>query len=75
MAQELKSPKDASYDAYFEIVQSRKTLPQSLQETLTAAFARIPVSSFPGVPGGKGNRGSCIRLQMWYFVVQACNVG
>ncbi|XP_071926793.1 SNF1-related protein kinase regulatory subunit gamma-1-like isoform X2 [Coffea arabica] len=28
-------------------------LPQSLQETLTAAFARIPVSSFPEVPGGK----------------------
>jgi hypothetical protein len=23
---------------------------------LTDSFAKIPVSSFPGVPGGKGNR-------------------
>lgn len=53
MAQASKGPKTASYDAYFEKVQSRKMLPQSLQETLTAAFARIPVSSFPEVPGGK----------------------
>lgn len=44
----------SSYDAYFEKIQSRKKLPQSLQETLTAAFADIPVSSFPQVPGGKG---------------------
>lgn len=43
-----------SCDAYFEKVQSRKTLPMSLQETLTAAFASIPVSSFPEVPGGQG---------------------
>ncbi|KAH7570145.1 hypothetical protein ACOSP7_018114 [Xanthoceras sorbifolium] len=42
-----------SFDAYFETMQSRKKLPHSLQETLTAAFARIPVSSFPEVPGGK----------------------
>lgn len=41
-----------SCDAYFETIQSRKKLPLSLQETLTAAFARIPVSSFPEVPGG-----------------------
>ncbi|KNA25535.1 hypothetical protein SOVF_003620 [Spinacia oleracea] len=43
------------YDAYFETVQiqSRKKLPISLQETLTSAFASIPVSSFPKVPGGK----------------------
>jgi len=41
-------------ETYFEIVQSRKKLPQSLQETLTDAFAKIPVSSFPGVPNGKG---------------------
>ncbi|OWM75967.1 SNF1-related protein kinase regulatory subunit gamma-1-like [Punica granatum] len=40
-------------DAYFEKIQSRKKLPPSLQETLTAAFMRIPVSSFPQVPGGK----------------------
>lgn len=53
MAQASKGPKSTSYDAYFENVQSRKMLPQSLQETLTAAFARIPVSSFPEVPGGK----------------------
>lgn len=42
-----------SYDAYFEMVQSRKKLPRNLQETLTDAFAKIPVSSFPQVPGGK----------------------
>ncbi|KAK3223184.1 hypothetical protein Dsin_010209 [Dipteronia sinensis] len=42
-----------SFDAYFETIQLRKKLPHSLQETLTAAFARIPVSSFPQVPGGK----------------------
>ncbi|KAL0910107.1 hypothetical protein M5K25_021046 [Dendrobium thyrsiflorum] len=40
-------------DAYFEAIQSRKRLPSSLQESLTAAFAQIPVSSFPEVPGGK----------------------
>ncbi|CAN1187687.1 SNF1-related protein kinase regulatory subunit gamma-1-like [Linum perenne] len=45
--------KIASYDAYFETIQSRKKLPHSLQETLTSAFARIPASSFPKVPGGK----------------------
>ncbi|KAK7824956.1 snf1-related protein kinase regulatory subunit gamma-1-like [Quercus suber] len=43
----------SSYDAYFEKIQSRKKLPQSMQETLTAAFASILVSSFPEVPGGK----------------------
>ncbi|KAG8383109.1 hypothetical protein BUALT_Bualt05G0150600 [Buddleja alternifolia] len=42
-----------SYDAYFETVRSRKKLPLSLQESLTAAFAKVPVSSFPQVPGGK----------------------
>lgn len=41
-------------DAYFNKIQSRKKLPPSLQEVLTAAFARIPVSFFPQVPGGKG---------------------
>jgi hypothetical protein len=41
-------------DRYFETIQSRKKLPQTLQETLTDSFAKIPVSSFPGVPGGKG---------------------
>lgn len=43
-----------SYDAYFEKVQNRKKLPMSLQRTLTEAFASIPVSTFPEVPGGKG---------------------
>ncbi|KAJ6801951.1 SNF1-related protein kinase regulatory subunit gamma-1-like [Iris pallida] len=42
-----------SCDAYFETIQSRKKLPSSLQESLTSAFAQIPVSSFPEVPGGK----------------------
>ncbi|CAM8936440.1 unnamed protein product [Rhodiola kirilowii] len=56
MAQEnkmLESKIISSCDAYFETVQSRKKLPHSLQETLTDAFANIPVSSFPMVPGGK----------------------
>ncbi|KAK9935198.1 hypothetical protein M0R45_022309 [Rubus argutus] len=43
----------SSYDSYFKTVQSRKKLPHSLQEVLTSAFAKIPVASFPGVPGGK----------------------
>ncbi|XP_021299605.1 SNF1-related protein kinase regulatory subunit gamma-1-like [Herrania umbratica] len=43
----------SSCDAYFEKIKSRKKLPQPLQETLTASFAKIPVSSFPQVPGGK----------------------
>ncbi|XP_051149090.1 SNF1-related protein kinase regulatory subunit gamma-1-like [Andrographis paniculata] len=42
-----------SNDAYFQMVQSKKKLPRSLQESLTGSFARIPVSSFPHVPGGK----------------------
>lgn len=45
----------SSYDSYFKTVQSRKKLPHSLQQVLTSAFAKIPVASFPGVPGGKGN--------------------
>lgn len=54
LEQEAKvDSKIARCDAYFETVQSRKKLPYSLQETLTTAFARIPVSSFPEVPGGK----------------------
>ncbi|XP_022775798.1 SNF1-related protein kinase regulatory subunit gamma-1-like [Durio zibethinus] len=43
----------SSCDAYFEKIKSKKKLSQPFQETLTAAFARIPVSSFPQVPGGK----------------------
>lgn len=50
----------STYDAYFEKIQSRKKLPQSLQETLTTAFANIPVSSFPRVPGGKGDIASIV---------------
>lgn len=53
--EEREGSKLPSFDAYFETIQSRKKLPHSLQETLTAAFGRIPVSSFPQVPGGKGN--------------------
>ncbi|XP_021722956.1 SNF1-related protein kinase regulatory subunit gamma-1-like [Chenopodium quinoa] len=49
----METATTVSYDAYFETIQSRKKLPVSLQETLTAAFASIPVSSFPQVPGGK----------------------
>lgn len=50
----------STYDAYFEKIQSRKKLPQSLQETLTTAFAKIPVSSFPQVPSGKGDIASIV---------------
>ncbi|KAG5522388.1 hypothetical protein RHGRI_034539 [Rhododendron griersonianum] len=49
----MGSSKLASYDAYFESIQMRKKLPISLQESLTAAFASVPVSSFPQVPGGQ----------------------
>ncbi|XP_070016211.1 SNF1-related protein kinase regulatory subunit gamma-1-like [Nicotiana sylvestris] len=35
------------------MVQSRKKLPLQLQESLTAAFAKISVSSFPQVPRGE----------------------
>lgn len=48
--------KHLSYDAYFETIQARKKLDPALQEILTDAFAKIPVSSFPGVPGGKGRK-------------------
>ncbi|KAK9675798.1 hypothetical protein RND81_11G031800 [Saponaria officinalis] len=48
-----ETPAETSCDAYFETIQSRKKLPRTLQESLTAAFAKIPVSSFPQVPGGK----------------------
>lgn len=64
-AQDIKaSLKNESCDAYFEMVQNRKKLPRSLQETLAAAFARIPVSSFPGVPGGRGTniKIHCFRI-------------
>lgn len=55
--QEMKGQgkKDESYDAYFDMVQSRNKLSCALQEKLTFAFAHIPVSSFPKVPGGKGS--------------------
>ncbi|KAG9459228.1 hypothetical protein H6P81_003736 [Aristolochia fimbriata] len=46
-------PKIPRFDDYFETIQTRKRLPFELQSTLTAAFAKIPVSSFPDVPGGK----------------------
>ncbi|XP_044488105.1 SNF1-related protein kinase regulatory subunit gamma-1-like isoform X2 [Mangifera indica] len=53
-AQDVKETADiSSFDKYFEMIQSRKKLPRALQETLTAAFLRIPVSSFPQVPGGE----------------------
>ncbi|GAV80516.1 CBS domain-containing protein [Cephalotus follicularis] len=42
-----ESSKLSSSVAYFESIQSGKKLPHSLQETLIAAYARIPVSSFP----------------------------
>lgn len=55
MAPTEKSSRLPNCDAYFEAIQSKKKLPYALQECLTSAFAQIPVSSFPEVPGGKGN--------------------
>ncbi|XP_059315918.1 SNF1-related protein kinase regulatory subunit gamma-1-like isoform X2 [Lycium ferocissimum] len=48
-----KCSKLVSYDAYFEMIQRKKKLPHKLQESLTAAFAKITVSSFLQVPGGR----------------------
>lgn len=53
MAQAEARSRLPNCDAYFEVIQSRKRLPLPLQESLTAAFAQIPVSSFPQVPKGK----------------------
>lgn len=55
MAKHEESSKLASCDDYFETIQSRKKIPKALQESLTEAFAKIPVGSFPEVPGGKGD--------------------
>lgn len=64
MAYEQLIKESSRYDAYFARIQSRKKLPRSLQETLTTAFANIPVSSFPQVPGGKGesNKTSALKV-------------
>lgn len=53
MDQPEENPEFPSCDAYFEAIQSKKKLPLTLQESLTAAFAQIPVSSFPEVPTGR----------------------
>ncbi|KAI3985827.1 hypothetical protein MKX01_026613 [Papaver californicum] len=44
-----------SCDAYFQTIQSRKKLPFTFQQSLTSAFEKIPVSSFPNVPNGQGS--------------------
>lgn len=62
----MGSSKLASYDAYFESIQTRKKLPISLQESLTAAFASVPVSSFPQVPGGQGD-GTKFNSKTFFF--------
>lgn len=62
--QVTKSSELSICDSYFENIQSRKKLPFSLQETLTAAFAEIPASSFPPVPGGKGDCKIFLPLQL-----------
>ena len=51
---EEKEKEKSDYDAYFDMIQSRKKLSASLQEKLTAAFTKIPVSTFPQVARGKG---------------------
>lgn len=67
-AKEVKYSALSNCESYFERIQSTKKLPKSLQETLNDAFARIPVSSFPGVPGGKGNDEYQKFLQFQNFV-------
>ena len=54
MARPEENAKFPSCDAYFDTIQSKKKLPLALQESLTAAFAQIPVASFPDVPSGRG---------------------
>lgn len=56
-----------SCDSYFDMVQSRKKLPKALQETLTEAFARVPVSSFPEVGGGKGEYFHRFQYSVTYY--------
>lgn len=56
-------------DAYFETIQTRKKLPRSLQESLTCAFAKIPVSSFPVV-----NRGKVIEIPADISVADAVKI-
>ncbi|EMS60148.1 SNF1-related protein kinase regulatory subunit gamma 1 [Triticum urartu] len=53
MARPEENAKFPSCDAYFDTIQSKKKLPLALQESLTAAFAQIPVASFPDVPSGR----------------------
>lgn len=68
MAQERQErPKMLSCDDYFETIQSRKKLPKHLQQSLTSAFAKIPVSSFPDVPGGKGKHPSLYYLRFYVY--------
>lgn len=56
-AADLQKRSMPSFDEYFDTVQARKRLPNGLQEALNIAFANIPVSTFPEVPGGgKGNK-------------------
>ncbi|RZC87425.1 hypothetical protein C5167_035963 [Papaver somniferum] len=57
---ESQAPKDTSTlnripscDAYFQTIQSRKKLPFTFQQSLTSAFEKIHVSSFPNVPNGQ----------------------
>lgn len=52
-AADLQKRSMPSFDEYFDTVQARKRLPNGLQEALNIAFANIPVSTFPEVPGGK----------------------
>lgn len=71
MSRDSKIMKDEGYDKYFDMVQSRKRLPCTLQETLTASFAQIPVASFPKVPGGKGDTSynKSFFSIVWIYVV------
>lgn len=67
-AQEYRtSTTPSNCDTYFQTIQSRKKLPQSLQETLTDAFAKIPVSSFPSVPRGKGKGLTILKHSFYHY--------
>lgn len=69
MAQAEEDKEVSKLSSCDEAIQSRKKLPHSLQETLTAAFARIPVLSFPNVPGGRGDSSYFIA---YYFLTGSC---
>jgi hypothetical protein len=72
MARHEENAKFPSCDAYFDTIQSKKKLPLALQESLTAAFAQIPVASFPDVPSGRGM--SFCKINVCIFMAFTCTL-